>query len=422
MGIKINTIKPTQAAIDGTVSAPGIAFALDTNTGVYRIGADNIGIATNGTLRISIDSTGKVGINEASPTQMFEITKGHWRYNQVSSPGAPTVAVNVAAGNLNGNYYYRISYVTALGESETGTVSALVAPANQQVNLTNIPTSSDGSVTSRKIYRTTAGGDQIKCQLVTTIADNTTTTYTDNIADGALGVQESRVNTTGGVGYNGSIRVFAVDPAITLLGYNAGLNNTGHLNTFIGQQAGRDNTNGWHNTFVGFQAGIANTTGYHNTALGETAGEDNLTGYDNVFIGRDANHNNTIGSENVFVGGLAGSWITDGVTPHLNGTRSVYIGASTKAAADGQTNQIVIGYNTTGNGPNTITLGNTSVTASYIRGNIIISAQKWLTVGVFTDAQRPAASVAGRVIYNSTDSNLNIDNGTNWILPNGTVT
>jgi len=41
---------------------------------------------------------------------------------------------------------------------------------------------------------------------------------------------------------------------------------------------------------------------------------------------------------------------------------------------------------------------------------------------VFTDGTRPAAGTAGRVIMNTDDGNLNIDNGANWILPDGTVT
>lgn len=45
-----------------------------------------------------------------------------------------------------------------------------------------------------------------------------------------------------------------------------------------------------------------------------------------------------------------------------------------------------------------------------------------LEVPTFTDATRGAAGRPGRVIFNSTDSNLNFDNGTNWILPDGTVT
>lgn len=39
-----------------------------------------------------------------------------------------------------------------------------------------------------------------------------------------------------------------------------------------------------------------------------------------------------------------------------------------------------------------------------------------------TDANRPAAGIAGRVIYNSDDGNLNIDTGTQWVLPDGTIT
>jgi len=41
---------------------------------------------------------------------------------------------------------------------------------------------------------------------------------------------------------------------------------------------------------------------------------------------------------------------------------------------------------------------------------------------VYTDATRPTAGVEGRVIYNSDDGQLNIDNGTDWTLPDGTVT
>lgn len=46
----------------GTAAAPGIAFDGDSNTGIYRPGADEIAIATGGTLRLSIDSAGAVTI------------------------------------------------------------------------------------------------------------------------------------------------------------------------------------------------------------------------------------------------------------------------------------------------------------------------------------------------------------------------
>lgn len=45
-------------ASDGTVSAPGIAFGSDTNSGFYRIGADNFGAAVNGTKILDVDASG----------------------------------------------------------------------------------------------------------------------------------------------------------------------------------------------------------------------------------------------------------------------------------------------------------------------------------------------------------------------------
>jgi len=55
-------------------------------------------------------------------------------------------------------------------------------------------------------------------------------------------------------------------------------------------------------------------------------------------------------------------------------------------------------------------------------GDITMLAQKMMQFGTYTDAQRPAAGTAGRVIFNTDDGNLNIDDGTNWILPDGTTT
>jgi hypothetical protein len=91
---------------------------------------------------------------------------------------APTLTQG-AAGNVDvGTHKYCVTFVTASGETEAG-VSA------KQVSLSNIPTSPTRSVTSRKIYRTPAGSDTF--QLLTTLSDNTTTTFNDNVADGSLG-------------------------------------------------------------------------------------------------------------------------------------------------------------------------------------------------------------------------------------------
>lgn len=121
--------------------------------------------------------------------------------NAEPTPSAPTAALATpaAAGNVdNGAHRYLVTYVTSVGETQAGVASAAVTVADKAVNgqvaLTNIPLGGS-SVTSRKLYRTLAGGTTYA--LVATITNNTATTYTDNIADSALGVGAPTTNTTG---------------------------------------------------------------------------------------------------------------------------------------------------------------------------------------------------------------------------------
>lgn len=140
--------------------------------------------------------------------------------NQEPAPGAVTAALaGSGAGNVdNGAHRYRVTFVTAGGETQGGEVSAAVTvadkTANGKVSLTAIPLG--GSlVTTRKIYRTAAGGSTYL--LLATIADNTTTTYTDNIADSSLGAEAPGTNTTGDPLLNMLIKS-ARQSAETLLG------------------------------------------------------------------------------------------------------------------------------------------------------------------------------------------------------------
>lgn len=103
----------------------------------------------------------------------------------------PTPAVSAdggGAGNLNGSgYLWRLTYVHPLGETEggTATVTALTL-ASRTAALSVIPVSSSRAVTARKVYRNATAGVQFK--LAGTISDNLTTVFTDNLADGSLGV------------------------------------------------------------------------------------------------------------------------------------------------------------------------------------------------------------------------------------------
>lgn len=54
--------------------------------------------------------------------------------------------------------------------------------------------------------------------------------------------------------------------------------------------------------------------------------------------------------------------------------------------------------------------------------DFFLNPTKQFVVETFTNAGRPSPGNQGRIIFNSNDGQLNIDDGTNWTLPDGTVT
>jgi hypothetical protein len=147
-------------------------------------------------------------------------------------------------------------------------------------------------------------------------------------------------------------------------------NTEGSNNTANGSSALQNNTTGSLNTANGVLALFSNTTGFNNTANGTSALIANTIGSANTAIGQNALLSNTTGSNNTANGINSGSRIADGITANTISNESVFLGNNTKALANNQTNQIVIGDNATGAGSNTVTLGNTSITSTILRGTV----------------------------------------------------
>jgi len=58
----------------GTASLPAVTFTGDTNTGIYSPGADQVAVATNGTGRLFIDSSGRLGVGNSSPGAKLDVS------------------------------------------------------------------------------------------------------------------------------------------------------------------------------------------------------------------------------------------------------------------------------------------------------------------------------------------------------------
>jgi hypothetical protein len=144
-------------------------------------------------------------------------------------------------------------------------------------------------------------------------------------------------------------------------------------NTRVGTNAGANNTTGTNNSFFGTSAGQSNTTGGSNSFFGVNAGFSNTTGVSNSFFGNTSGANNTTGGNNVFLGFDAGRRISAGTSLTIS-NNSIFIGKDSRANADNQTNQIVIGHEITGLGTNTTVIGNSSTTFGRWFGNLLVGS------------------------------------------------
>ena len=194
----------------------------------------------------------------------------------------------------------------------------------------------------------------------------------------------------------------------------------------VGKGGGNDSTN----TAIGYLALPSNTTGSFNTASGAGSLFSNTTGDGNTATGLEALASNTTGSSNTAFGFGA-------LSLNVQGSDNTAIGNSANVGSDSLTNATAIGFGAIVNASNTIQLGNTAVTdvktsgaitaggkiiagASSASSNSAVMEANSTTQGFLpprlTTTQRDAITspVAGLTIWNTTNTQLEVYDGSYW--------
>ena len=165
------------------------------------------------------------------------------------------------------------------------------------------------------------------------------------------------------------------------IGYKTLYSNTlGSSNVAIGNEALENSTTGDGNIAIGRGVLFQSTDADYNVVIGSNAGNGGAFGDYNVAVGRSTLYWLDGGDYNVALGAYAGYRLADGITPLTSLNQSILLGYKAKPYANGDINEIVIGYDAVGYGSNTVTLGNENITQTIgLSGNMQLTPNWGIT-------------------------------------------
>lgn len=228
------------------------------------------------------------------------------------------------------------------------------------------------------------------------------TAITNTIAIGQVACYNCAASNTIAIGYEafGNVATGFSGSEGLAIGYQAGFAATSaNFTTLVGYQAGQSITSGAGNTAIGAGDGSGITTGTDNTSIGyaalatvSTNGSNTATGYTALQLATTSSNTAdgasalaaltsgasqtctgyrcmfyiTTSSNNIAYGWQAGEFISGGATHATTVANSTLLGYAAEPLADGDTNEITLGYSVIGDGSNTATIGNSSITDVYL--------------------------------------------------------
>jgi hypothetical protein len=231
-----------------------------------------------------------------------------------------------------------------------------------------------------------------------------------------VGRGAGQILTNAAVG-NDALITNAAGTGNTAIGASALKASTGVDNTALGYNALLGNTSGSNNVGIGVVAGANNTTGDYNISIGKQAMQQNTSGSTNVAVGAGTIDFMTSGSYNTVLGGFAGRYYGSGMSNNTTTmNNSILIGYDSRPKLNSGSNEIVIGNSTIGNGSNTVTIGTSSNSKTYLTGDLSLTGT--ITSGTWSASTIEIANGGtGATSAAAARSNLGLVIGTNVQAP-----
>jgi hypothetical protein len=322
--------------------------------------------------------------------------------------GSAAAAQAAAIQRANHTGSQAISTVTGLQAAIDGKSSTSHTHSNAEVN-TAIAASPATSATAMGLG--TANTPTFAGLNVTGHVNQTGLGNSTYFGDQAGASDDLTANNNTGVGYQ-ALKSTTTGSYNVASGNNSlRYNSTGSFNVANGVGSLYSNTTGSYNVASGNNSLRSNSSGTNNVANGVSSLYSNTIGGNNVASGVNSLLSNLSGANNVANGYQSGRFIANGTTANATSSNSVYLGADTKALASGDTNEIVIGYDAAGIGSNTVTLGNSSIVTTALRGNVGIgTTSPSVKLDVLADADSNALHLYSTVgatiprVYTSTST------------------
>jgi hypothetical protein len=416
-------------------------------------------------LRVNTLTIGKGGGNKAQNTAVgFQAILSNTTGDSITASGYQSLYSNTTGGNNTANGYQALfsnttgEANTAIGAyslylNTTGTVNTAIGQAALSNNTTGFANTAIGQ---SSMSTNTTGSNNVAIGQFS-LANNTTVSSSvaigiNSLASNTIGVNNTAVgstsltdNTTGNYNValgNDTLQSNTTGTGNTAIGYGALIANTtgtynsalgieslnsnidGTFNTAVGYQALKANTDGQYNNAFGWQSMLSNTGGRYNAAYGVETLKNNTTGRYNTAIGLSALNGNVSALDNTASGYAALGFTTTGgsnsaygayaLRNNTTGIQNVGLGANCSLLNVTDSNSIVIGYNTTGAGSNTVTIGNGSITTTRLRGTVQGGSFVKDTGTAYETLKADGSVTTDGTLYKTTSTAYQVASGTSY--------